>query len=216
MAVTVYGPSYSTATARVIACLEVYGVEYRQVPVDLVAAEHKQQAVLYGNPFGQVPVFEDGDLKLFESRAITRYIAKKYKRANGPDLLKEDNLEESTMVNIWMEVEAHQLDKAVQPIIFQLLVVPVLLGGAPDQKIVENSVKNVEKLLDVYEARLSESKYLAGDFFSLADLNHLPYLHYLINTPYASAITSRPHVKGWWEDLLSRPACQKVTANMKR
>ncbi|KAG6556904.1 hypothetical protein Mapa_001319 [Marchantia paleacea] len=40
-----------------------------------------------------------------------------------------------------------------------------------------------EAVLDVYEKRLSESKYLAGDFFSLADLSHITYTYYFIELP---------------------------------
>jgi len=77
-------------------------------------------------------------------------------------------------------------------------------------------VEKVGKVLDVYEERLSKSKYLAGDFFSLADLQHLPYTHYLVNTcGKGDLISSRKHVKALWEDISSRPAWKKVAEKMK-
>ncbi|RDX73646.1 Glutathione S-transferase F9, partial [Mucuna pruriens] len=38
--------------------------------------------------------------------------------------------------------------------------------------------KSCEKLLEINEESLSKSKYFSGEFFSLADISHLPYLDY--------------------------------------
>ena len=44
------------------------------VVVDVMKGEHKEPAHLARQPFGQIPAFEDGDLRLYESRAILRYL----------------------------------------------------------------------------------------------------------------------------------------------
>ncbi|KAF5940658.1 hypothetical protein HYC85_021825 [Camellia sinensis] len=49
-----------------------------------------------------------------------------------------------------------------------------------DEKLIQESEEKLGKVLDIYEDRLSKSKYLAGDFFSLADLSHLPFTQYLV------------------------------------
>jgi glutathione S-transferase len=55
------------------------GLPYEIVLVDLGKGEHKQPAHLAIQPFGKVPVLEDIDgTKIFESRAIMRYLVKKY------------------------------------------------------------------------------------------------------------------------------------------
>jgi glutathione S-transferase len=66
-------------------------------------------------------------------------------------------------------------------------------------------------VLDVYEERLSKNKYLAGDFFSLADLSHLAFGHYIMNqTQRAHLVRDRKHVSAWWDDISNRPAWKKV------
>lgn len=71
------------------------------------------------------------------------------------------------------------------------------------------------KVLDVYEERLSKSKYLGGESYSLVDLFHIPKLVYFLTTSKANAITSRPHVNAWWNDISSRPATVQVSTNLK-
>lgn len=207
------GLPMSTNTARVLACLNEKGLEYELVPVDLRVGAHKQPPFLSLNPFGQLPAFEDGDLKLFESRAITKYLADKYKET-GPDLLRHDNVSASAIVLVWLEVEAQQFSPPISALVFETLIKP-LLGGTTDPQVVEAQAEKLGKVLDVYEDRLSKSKYLAGDHFTLADLHHFPYTANLMKTHKASLITSRPHVLAWWEDISSRPAWKKTAEGMK-
>ncbi|KAJ6686577.1 GLUTATHIONE S-TRANSFERASE F13 [Salix purpurea] len=213
MALKLYGSAMSTCTSRVLTCFHEKSVDFELVPVDLFAGEHKQPPFLARNPFGQIPALEDGDLTLFESRAITSYVAEKFK-GTGYDLIRHENLKEAALVKVWMEVESHQYNPAIAPIVYQLLVAP-LQGKSPDQSIIDASVEKLGKVLDIYEARLTGTRYLAGDFYSLADLHHLPYTYYLMKTPAASVVDERPHVKAWWEDISSRPAFKKVAEGMK-
>ncbi|KAL8167744.1 hypothetical protein V2J09_009243 [Rumex salicifolius] len=213
MGLRVYGLLMSTCTARVMICLNEKAVDFELVPVNLFAAEHKLPSFLSKNPFGKIPVLEDGDLTLFESRAITSYVCEKYKK-EGSDLLRHGNLEEAAVVKQWLEVESQHYNPNIQPIISQVFVLP-MQGKACDQAIVDAHVEQFSKVLDVYEARFSTSKYVAGDFFSLADLHCLPYTFYLMKTEYAKLINDRPHVKAWWEDISSRGAFLKVAENMK-
>ncbi|KAK7259846.1 hypothetical protein RIF29_25461 [Crotalaria pallida] len=51
----------------------------------------------------------------------------------------------------------------------------------------------------------------AGDFFSLADLSHLPFAHYLVNSMGKEfMVRDRKHVSDWWNDISSRPSWKKV------
>ncbi|KAK6254522.1 hypothetical protein SCA6_015827, partial [Theobroma cacao] len=213
MAIKVHGYAMSTCTARVLLCLSEKGLEYEVVPVDVANGAHKQQPYLSLNPFGQIPAFEDEDVKIFESRAISKYLARKYKDT-GIDLLGSSSLTVSTIVDTWMEVESHQFNSPMQAIIRQMIVNPIF-GIATDEKIIETELEKLGKVLDVYEERLSKCKYLGGDFYSLADLHHIPYLVYFMRTPKSSVITSRPHVSAWWNDISSRPATVKVAETMK-
>ncbi|OWM63507.1 glutathione S-transferase F13 [Punica granatum] len=208
-----HGLPMSSCTTRVMICLHEKGVEFELVPVDLFTAQHKQPDFLSKNPFGQIPVLEDGDLTIFESRAVTEYVSKKFKD-QGTDLIRQDSLEESTLVKIWAEVESQQFNPVINPIIYQFFVAP-LQGKSLDQAIIDENLEKLGKVLDVYEEKLGKTKYLAGDFYSLADLHHMPYIFYFMKTPWAHVVNERPKVKAWWEDISSRDAFKKVAEGMK-
>ncbi|XP_062207997.1 glutathione S-transferase 3-like [Phragmites australis] len=201
-----YGMPLSPNVVRVATALNEKGLDFEIVPIDLRTGAHKQPEFLALNPFGQIPALEDGDEVLYESRAINRYIATKYK-SDGPDLVPTP----SAKLEVWLEVESQHFYPNVSPLVFQLLIKP-LLGGAPDPEVVDKHAHELAKVLDIYEAHLAQNKYLAGDEFTLADLNHMSYLLYLSKTPKAELVTSRPHVKAWWEDISARPAFQKTVA----
>jgi len=207
--IKVLGYSGSITTRTVLCCLKEKRVDYELVVVDPAAGDHLQPRYLALNPFAVVPTIQDGDLTLFESRGILKYLAKKYK-GQGTELYG-NSLSEEALVEQWCEVEGQSYNSPALAILSQIVFVPKK-GGTTDEAVVELNVEKVGKLLDIYEERLSKSKYLAGDFFSLADLQHLATTHYLVTVcGKGDLISSRKHVKAWWKDISSRPTWKKDT-----
>ncbi|KAI5409957.1 hypothetical protein KIW84_055426 [Lathyrus oleraceus] len=197
MVVKVYGPTYGSPK-RVLVCLFEKEVEFEAVDIDIFKGEHKQPDFLKLQPFGELPLIQDGDFTLYE----------KYKN-QGTDLLGK-TIEERGLVEQWLEVEAHNFHPAIYNLVVQVLFAP-LKGVPSDQKLIEESDEKMKKVLDIYEDRLSKTKYLAGDFFSLADLSHLAFGHYLVNqTGRGNLVRERKHVSAWWDDISSRPSWKKV------
>ncbi|KAM0825335.1 hypothetical protein ACQ4PT_069632 [Festuca glaucescens] len=108
--VKVFGPAMSTNVARVLVFLEEVGAEYEVVDIDFKVMEHKSPEHLGRNilvlmyscflaAVRPIPAFQDGDLLLFESRAISKYVLRKYKTGEV-DLLREGNLKEAAMVDV--------------------------------------------------------------------------------------------------------------------
>jgi glutathione S-transferase len=213
--VKVFGHPMLTNVARVLLFLEEIGAEYELVPVDFKAGEHKRPQHLQLNPFGKMPGFQDGDLVLFESRAISKYILRKYGTADLDLLGENGSIEELAMVDVWTEVEAQQYYPAISPVVFECIINPFIMGtAATNQTVVDESLEGLRGVLGIYEARLEKSRYLAGDLVSFADLNHIPFTFYFMTTPYASVFDEYPKVKAWWERLMARPAVERVCKNM--
>jgi len=143
-----------------------------------------------------------------ESRAIARYISEKFEHQGTP--LFGKTFKDRALVNQWLEVESQNYNPPISGILREV-VLNKLRGLTTDEKVVEEQSAKLEKVLDVYEEHLLKNKYLAGDFFSMADLSHLPLTHYLVNVAKrGDVVTSRKHVNAWWEDISSRPAWKKV------
>ncbi|KAJ0797156.1 putative glutathione transferase [Helianthus annuus] len=209
MAIKLHGILRSPPVLRAMAALFEKDLDFEFVPVDFATREQKTPQFLALNPFGQVPVFEDGDFKLFESRAITKYVAEVY-ADKGTDLVLKDP-KKLAIQTMWMEVEAQKFDPTSSKLGWELYF-KQMFGLTTDEAVVADLEKKLEDVLDVYEQRLTECKYLGGDSFMLADLHHLPYLHILIGTKVKSLFDARPHVNAWASDILSRPAWVKVVS----
>lgn len=209
-----YGLAMATCTARVLAGAYEKGIDDIQIEkVDLFSGAHKKPEFLALQPFGVIPVLQDGDLTLFESRAILRYLANKYE-GQGTSLYGK-TLEEKAKVEQWLEVESQNYNGPISSIVHQLVFGP-MRGQTPNEAVVAEAVAKAEKILDIYEEHLGKVEYLAGDFFSLADVSHLPYTYYLINkTNKGDIITSRKNVNAWWDRISSRPAWKKVLEAQK-
>ncbi|KAJ1692129.1 hypothetical protein LUZ63_008827 [Rhynchospora breviuscula] len=89
-----------------------------------------------------------------------------------------------------------------------------MIGMTTDMSNVEKKAEKLSAVLDVYEAHLAKNKYIAGDAFTLADLNHMPDIYLLLKSAKADLITSRPHVKAWWDDISARPSWKKTAASI--
>ncbi|KAI4363901.1 hypothetical protein MLD38_020064 [Melastoma candidum] len=178
---------------HVLICLVEKSIEFETVQVDLLKGKNRSTEFLKLQPFGELPVVQDGDFTLFESRAIIRYYAEKYKH-QGTELLGK-NIEERGLIVQWIEVIFHPL-----------------LGLPQNEKAIAESEAKLIKVLDVYEERLSRSRYLAGEEFSLADLSHIPFTHLLVTkVGKEQLIRERKHVSAWWDAISSRPSWRKVS-----
>ncbi|KAL3683353.1 hypothetical protein R1sor_001375 [Riccia sorocarpa] len=207
MAIKIYGGAKSTCTGRVLITLFEKEVDYELVEIDLSKGEHKSPEFLKHQPFGQIPYVVHEGLELYESRAIARSVAEWY--AKQGSALYGSTAHEKAQVEQWLEVEAQNYNPAISSLVFQLVFAP-WFGKTTDEAVVAAQTAKLESVLDIYEKRLSEKKYLAGDFFSLADLSHITYSYYFIKIAGKGAIyDSRPHVKAWIDGIFARPSTQK-------
>ena len=54
------------------------GIELAIVPVDFLAGEHKRPPLIDLNPWGELPILEDGQVVLRDSQAILVYLAARH------------------------------------------------------------------------------------------------------------------------------------------
>ncbi len=76
--IRLYALGHSGNSFKVRALLALLAVPYEEITVTLSKHEHKLPAFLAVNPRGQIPVLEDGDLRLWDSAACLTYIARRH------------------------------------------------------------------------------------------------------------------------------------------
>jgi glutathione S-transferase len=145
---------------RVELFLSLLGLPCEKVDVDMVHGAHKApDFIARNNPFGQVPVIEDGDVTIADSNAILVYLAARY----DPDgrWLPRDPVG-AARVQQWLSVAAGQL--AYGPSLARFIT---LFGARID---LDRAQAIGRHLFDVMDKELAKRPFLAGDVPTIADI----------------------------------------------
>jgi len=211
MPIQVYGLAMSTCTQRVLTTLVEKGLKYELVNVDFAAGEHKSPKYLEEKqPFGVIPVLVDDDgFKIYESRAICRYLELKYK-GKGTELIPSKSAAAQGLFEQAASIETSYFDPNASGIVAERVFKKMKGLGEADETKVASLKEQLNAKLDVYEKILSKQPYLGGQEFTLADLFHLPYGSWLVKIGEGSFFESRPNVKQWWNKITSRPSWKTV------
>jgi glutathione S-transferase len=179
------------------------------VTIDFMKGEHKTPAHFARQPFGQMPAMEDGDFKLFESRAMIRYIDE---TLPGQALTPKDAKTRAHM-NQWMCVEVEDLTPPMMSCVAQEMFIP-MRGGKTDTAKVEEAKTKLATVLAVLDKHLASSgPHLVGDAFTLADVSYMPYLEYGVKTSAKDLILGHANVAAWWKRISERPTWKHVIAS---
>jgi glutathione S-transferase len=117
MVFKLHGVARSGCAQRVLVVLKEKNVPYELIRVDYLAKEHKGPAYLANQPFGQMPYIDDDGFILFESRAICKYIAQKYRNSGTPLIPDEKDLKATALFEQASSVEQNNFNAFVVGII---------------------------------------------------------------------------------------------------
>ena len=186
---------------RVDIFLAEKGIEIERVPVDIRAGENLTDAYLAKNPAGRVPCLElDDGTFLSESVAICRYIEGLHP---DPNLFGREPLEQA-IVEMWSRRAE---------INFNLNAAAAfrnITGFFKDREtcVAEWGKVAGERAIDalgMFEARLGECEFLAGDQFSVADITFGAGWAFA-NQVKVLELPQPPNITRWFEALSARPS----------
>ncbi|KAG1759249.1 glutathione S-transferase [Suillus occidentalis] len=203
--VKLYGFPPSTCTRLVALVCKEKEIPYELISVNLAKGEQKHASFTAVQPFGQVPYIDDDGFVLYESRAIARYLSKKYPN-QGTSLIPTDPKAEALFEQA-SSIEIFNFNAFVAPIVFEKVFKP-RRGLQPNEERVSELLGQLQSKMDAYDLILGKQQYLAGDSVTLADLSHLPYgtAFYGLGAGFADVFESRPNLARWWKDISNRPA----------
>ncbi|KAG6826744.1 hypothetical protein H0H92_014617 [Tricholoma furcatifolium] len=213
MVLKLYGLPTSTCSKRVATVLHEKQLEvpFEFIPIDFSIGEHKSEAYLQKQPFGQVPCIDDDGFILYESRAICRYIATKY-ADQGTKLIPTD-LKGSALFEQAASIEQSNFDFFAYPAVYEN-VFKHWVNLTPDPAVFNSLIEKLSAKLDAYDKILSKQKYLAGEEITLADLFHLPY-GTMLSVAGSDIMTTKSNVARWFKELTSRESWLAVEGEIK-
>jgi glutathione S-transferase len=196
----IYGVA-RTRAFRALWIAEELKLAYEHVPIEIGEAGARKPEFLALNPNGRLPLIVDGDFVLPESLAITLYLAKKY--AHGA--LYPTALEDEARVWQWSFWAVAEVDRGVN--IWSLHAVRL----PPDERdagLREEALNVLAAPFAVLDAAVSESPYLLGPDFTVADLN----VAAVVSRAVDMDLSAWPHLKNWLVRCLERPAARRALA----
>jgi glutathione S-transferase len=195
----VYQHPRSTYSRRVMICLLEKKIPHEATVVDMAVKAHKAPEYLSLNPYGRVPVIDDGGFVLYESTAILNYLEAIHP---APALVPPDP-KARALVDMHMKLCDVQMGGYVGTIIFPKRF---LKKERWNVEAMDAAKAAIEIHLEILRKSLAGKTYLVAEKFSLADLTYLPFLHFL---PLME-IDPPPAVRDWAERLLGRDSAKQT------
>ena len=194
----IYGIARTRAYRALWMAMEL-GLDYEHLPIEIGDTGARSPEFLAINPNGRLPVIVDDGFVLFESLAITLYLAKKHGK------LYPATLEGEARAWQWSFWAIAEVDRGVN--IWSLHAVR-LPPQERDAALRKEALKVIAAPFKVLDAALAKAPYLLGDGFTVADLNVAAVISRAIDMDLSAV----PHLKAWLTRCLDRPAARAALA----
>lgn len=197
--ITLYHYWRSSCSWRVRWALDLKGLTYQSVPVNILAGEHQSVAYKARNPAGLLPCLEVEGRFLGESLAILEWLEEVWPH---PALLPQAPFERAQVRQLALTIAA-----GTQP-----LQNPALVKYfEPDEARRPEHMRHwIKKGLETYEALLAplpEGPFSFGASPTLADLCLIPQVYNAVR--FQVDLSSTPRVKTIYEHCLTLPSCER-------
>ena len=212
------------------------GVAFDSHYLDLLNFDQHKPDYLAINPQGTIPAMTHGDLVLTESTAIMEYVDEAFP---GPKLMPDDPVER-WRARWWMKFMDQWLAPSFSMIGWSIFIGPSVRSRDPEEleaaieriplperrvawrKAIYNlfspeelaeSQRRVALGITILEKTLSERPWIAGDSYSLADINGFNLAYALpLSQPELSNDEKTPHILEWLRKIYERPATRQTWA----
>ena len=227
--IALYHSTHSTCSQKVRLCLAEKGIVWTGHHLNLRRFDQLKPEFLALNPAGMVPVLVDGGWTLNESRIINEYLEDAYPEVR----LAPAEPRARARMHLWTRysddvatdaVKLPSFVKNVQPALQKMSPAEVrtMVGKIPDAKVrkrwmkavtegvsaadLKPSVDRLTAMVERMDRALADGPWLAGDEYSLADIDMAPFVQRLVRVELFHLVEARPRVNDWYARIASRPA----------
>ena len=190
-----------TRAFRALWMAKELGLDHEHDPVEIGDAGARTPEFLAINPNGRLPVIVDDGFVLFESLAITLYLAKKHSTGR----LYPGTLEGEARARQWSLWAVTEVDRGVN--IWSLHAVRLPPAEQDLAKRAE-ALKVLVAPFKVLDAAVAAQPCLLGQEFTVADLN----VAAVISRAIEMDLSAVPNLKAWLTRCLNRPAARAALA----
>ena len=193
--IKILGRKNSSNVQKVMWAIGELGLAHERVDIGGPFGGNKDAAYLALNPNGLIPTMQDGDLTLWESNAIVRYLA----ATHGAGKLQPASAKAVAQCNQWMDWQLTVVAPAITPAFLGLIRTP------PEKRdnaaIAASQAKTVEAM-GMLDAQLGRGAYVVGDSFSMADipLGIMAYRYWQLVPQHPA----HPNLRRWYQSLEQR------------
>lgn len=197
--IRLYRFSLSGHAHRVELFLSLLGLPVELIEIDLRTGAHKQPEFLAKNPYGQVPVLEDGDVTLADSNAILVYLATKY----GEEYWLPRDPVGAAAVQQFLSLAAGEI--ANGPATARRAK---LFGSAVDY---DAAKALATRLFSIWDQHLATCGFLTGERPTIADI---ACYSYTAHAPEGGiSLQEYPHIRAWLERIEALPGFVAMPAS---
>lgn len=194
----VWGRKSSSNVQAVMWCIGELDLAHERIDAGLTYGLVDTTEYLSMNPNGTIPTLREGDgPALWESGAILRYLANSY----AGDSFWPADPKARAGVDKWAEwSKLNVAVKFTRPIFWSVVRTP---PSQRDPVAIADGLRTLNRFLDIAEAQLATSPYLAGEHLTLADIQfgHCLFRYFDIEIERAE----HPALRRYYDTLTGSP-----------
>ncbi len=195
--ITVHGRNTSSNVQPVIWLLNELELPHERLDVGGAFGGTDTPEYRAMNPMGLIPSLQDGDVTMFESQAIMRYLAAQHGERFWPA-----SPAARAPSDQWMEwTKTSVAPLVVYKIFWQLIRTP---AAQRDHAALDEAVSSTARVMTIAESQLAKHDWLAGPWMTLADFSFGSQLFRYFTLPFERA--ELPALSAYYQRLCALPA----------
>ena len=197
----IWGRTNSVNVQKVLWCCHELGLDYERIDAGNNFGVTDTPRYISMNPNRLIPTIDDGDIQLWESNVIVRYLAQKHSdgRLCPADIATRFDAER------WMDWQATVFWPALRPLFIALIRAP---PPQRDAAVISKGESLSLSALRILDAGLSDRTFLAGDAFSIGDIPTAATVHrwYALDIHHPDL----PNALRWYDLMRERSPFRRI------
>lgn len=205
----VHGSVLSPYVRKVLIALEYKGLSYE---IKSVNPFIKSPLLFELNPLGKIPVYQEGEFKLPDSKVICAYLEKQF-----PDQSIYPSAAQDYGLALWYQEYVHEkIAPEIIKLAFNLVVAPKYLNIPGDSAKILAARKSLPEGLNYFENIIADQQYLVAQQFTIADISLFSFLIHLrfIGEPLDAQIY--PKLTHYLAGIEAEPSVVRVLEQLKQ